>query len=156
MKTSRWNWGLAGMGLLAAICLGTSGCQSFNGPPPGNLTSVTITNHPLADVQSAVAGVFATHGFTGGQTGPNEFTYTRLGSRMNDIAYGSSLFQETVTVKVVVTTEPQLPDSIVVGCNAWLVEAEDDPMFADSHKVRSLRKWPYEQLLEDIKAQLGE
>jgi len=46
--------------------------------------------------------------------------------------------------------------SIFVGCNAWLVEADNDPVFEDAHKVRQLRKWPYEQLLKDIQTQLGE
>jgi hypothetical protein len=142
--------------MMAAVSLGMAGCQSFNGSPPGNLASVSISNRTMTDVQSAVAAVFVTHGFNGGQTGPNQFTYTRLGSRMNNLAYGSEMFDEIVTVKVVVTAQPQTPQTIVLSCKAWLIEGANDPVFQDSHQVRPLRKWPYEQLLKDIQSQLGQ
>ncbi len=147
---------LLGMGLMLAVVWLVSGCQSFNGPAPGNLTSVTITNRSLSDVQTAVVGVFVTHGFSGGRTAADQFTYTRMGSRMNDLAYASAMFNEIVTVKVVVTTSSEANGNIVVGCNAWLIEAANDPVFQDSHQIRQLRKWPYEQLLADVKTQLGE
>jgi hypothetical protein len=146
---------------LAAVLVGllglcVTGCQSFNDLPPGNLASVIITNQPMANIANATAAVFATHGFSGGQTGAGQFTYTRLGSRTDNLAYGSYMFDEMVTIKVVVVTKQLTPDSILVGCNAWLVEAENDPVFEDDHKVRQLRKWPYEQLLKDIQTQLGQ
>src|SRR5690242_13755534 len=99
MKTSTLIPGLAGFSLLAVALLGGAGCESFNATPSGNLASVTISNQPMAAVQSAVAAVFVEHGFTGGQTGVNEFTFSRLGSRTDDIAFGSYMFQEPVTVK---------------------------------------------------------
>ncbi len=142
--------------LAGALGLGATGCQSFNGPPPGNLASVTITNQSMAAVANATAAVFAVHGFEGGQTGPGQFIYNRLGSRINNLAYGSYMFEEVVTVKVQVTLRQTSPNSILIGCKAWLVEGGDDPVFEDSHKVRPIRKWPYDQLLKDIQTQLGE
>ena len=147
---------LAAWGGLTLAVLGATGCQTFNGPPPGNLATVTITNRPMADVANATAAVFATHGFEGGQIGPGQFTYNRLGTRMNNLAYGSYMFEEVVTVKVQVTLQQETSNAILVGCKAWLVEAENDPVFEDDHKVRPIRKWPYEQLLKDIQRQLGE
>jgi hypothetical protein len=142
--------------LIGVLALCVTGCQTFNGPPPGNLASVTVTNKSMADVANATAAVFANHGFSGGQTGPGRFTYTRLGTREDNLAYGSYMFEEVVTVKVEVTARQLSPDSIRLGCNAWLVEADNDQVFEDDHKVRMLRKWPYEQLLKDIQTQLGE
>jgi hypothetical protein len=142
--------------LVGALGLCVAGCQSFSNVPSGNLASITITNQPMTNVVQAAAAVFATHGFSGGQTGPGQFTYTRLGSRTDNLAYGNSMFDELVTIKVVVVTRQLAPNSILVGCNAWLVEADNDPVFEDDHKVRQLRKWPYEQLLKDIQTQLGE
>jgi len=147
---------LMAVALAGALGLCATGCQSFNGPPPGNLASVTITNKAMADVATATAAVFAVHGFKGGQTGPGQFTYNRLGSRINNLAYGSYMFEEAVTVKVQVTLQQLTPNSILVGCKAWLVEADNDSVFEDSHKVRPIRKWPYDQLLKDIQTQLGE
>lgn len=154
MKSKNIFPGIAGLCLLAAMALVGAGCQTFSASPD-SLASVTITNQPMSAVQSAVAAVFEQHGFTGGQTGANEFTFNHIGTRTDDFAYGSEMFQEPVTVKVVVSTRQVSPDLISLGCNAWLVEAEDNPVFQDSHKVRLIRKWPYEQLLDDVQLQLA-
>ena len=147
---------MAGICLPAAVMLGTAGCQSFEGSPSGDLAAVTITNRPIADVKTAVTNVFVARMFQGGQSGTNQFTYRRAASRMDNLAYGSYMFEHPVTVKVVVTTRQQTPDVIIVGCNAWVVEAENDPVFQENHPVHSLRKGPYEELLKQIKAEVGE
>ena len=147
---------LAAVVLAGGLGLCVAGCQSFSNVPAGNLASVTLTNQPMTAVNQAVAGVFASHGFTGGSTGANQFTYTHAGSRADNLAYGSFMFDEMVTVKVVVTTKQLTADSIYVGCSAWLVEGADDAVFQDDYQVRLLRKWPYEQLLKDIRLQLGQ
>jgi hypothetical protein len=148
----RWSWLL----LLAALYVGASGCQSVNGPPPGNLASITITNRAMADVTQAIAGVFASHGFEGGQTGPSQFVYHRLGTRVNDLGYGSYTFEEMDTVKVQVNLTQPTPNTILVGCRAWLAEGDNDPTFGDGPMIRPLRKWPYNQVLQDIRTELGE
>ncbi|MGO9588125.1 MAG: hypothetical protein ACLP2Y_18260 [Limisphaerales bacterium] len=154
ITTFKRNLMAAALGGVLGLCV--TGCQTFNKPAPDTLTSVLITNKSMTDINQAVAGVFASHGFDGGQTAPGQFTYTRLGTRANNLAYGSYMFDEAVTIRIVVTLRQLNPTSTVVACNAWLVEAADDPVFADSHQVRQLRKWPYEQLLKDIQTQLGE
>jgi len=138
-----------------ALGLFAIGCQSFSNVPSGNLASVTITNQTMTAVANATAAVFLTHGFNGGQTGANQFTFTCPGSRSDNLAYGSYMFDEVVTVKVMVITKQLTTNSIYVGCNAWLIENANDPVFQDDHKVRMLRKWPYEQLLKDIQTHLG-
>ncbi len=143
--------------LLAAIAVTLfTGCQTFTNTPSGTLTSVTITNQSMSAVTQATVAVFISHGFEGGQTGPGQFTFQRPGTRSNNLAYGNAIFDETVTIRVVVLVQQLDTHTIFVGCNAWLIEAENDPVFEDSHQVRKLRKWPYEQLLQDIQAQLGE
>jgi hypothetical protein len=72
------------------------------------------------------------------------------------MAYGSMTFHRPITVKVVVTTQPQGADTIVVGCNAWIIESENDPVFQEIHPVHSFGKQPYEDLLQEVKTQLGE
>lgn len=141
--------------LLVAIGLGAVGCQSFDDASPGSLTSVQIVNRPMAAVQTAVTNVFTAHAFMGGLTATNQFTYSRPGTSMDKLAYGSSLFDRPVTVRVVVTTRQPTPELIVVGCNAWIVEAENDPVFQELHPIRSFGKGPYEDLLKEIRAQAG-
>jgi len=141
--------------LLAVIGLGAAGCQSFGDASPGSLTSVQIVNRPMASVRTAVTNVFTAHAFLGGATGTNQFTYSRPGTSLDKLAYGSSLFDQPITVRVVVTARQQTPELIVVGCNAWIVEAENDPVFRELHPVRSFGKGPYEDLLKEVRAQAG-
>ena len=139
--------------LLAALALGAAGCQSFDEASPGSLASVQIVNQPMAAVQTAVTNVFTAHAFVGGLTATNQFTYSRPGTSMDKLAYGSYLFDRPISVKVVVTTRQQTPALIVVGCNAWIVEAADDPTFREQHAIHLFGKGPYEDLLKEVRAQ---
>ena len=140
--------------LAPALLLLVTGCQSFSHPPTNNLSSVTITNYPMPQVAAAIDTVFLKHYFKGGQTGVGEFTYERPGSGMNNLVYGSYFFDEKVTVRVVVTVTPAYGDKLLLSCTAALVEDAGDPVFEDDHTVHLLRKWPYEELLRDIRKQL--
>ena len=156
MTFPKFNFSWTRFGLLALLWLAASGCKTYSGPPEKNIAAVTITNRPLEDVQAAVKKVFDAHGFTGGATGENSFNFTRPGSHLDKLVYGSVVFTETVTVKVTVTTRA-LPDgSISMNCNAWMDAAEDDPVFDGTHELRPLRKGPYLALLEEVKRKLGE
>jgi hypothetical protein len=144
----RWTALAAVLGLLFA------GCQSFSSNPGGSLASVTIANRTMPQIATATEAVFASKSFTGGPTGPNQFSFERPGSRMNDLAYGSLVFKEKVTVRVVVTMQPLYDNQILLSCKAWLVEDDGDPVFQDKHRVRPLQKWPYQELLRDIQDKL--
>ena len=147
---------IVGLGLLiAVIWLGATGCQSFSSSTD-SLTSVTITNRPMADVQATVTKVFTEHAFAEVLSEGNKFTFSRASTSSDQIAYGSHLFQRPVTVRVVVNTRQQAPNSIEVSCNAWVIEAENDPMFQELHPVRYFGRGPYEELLEKVQAELGE
>jgi hypothetical protein len=143
-------------GLASISLLLVTGCQSFNRPPQNSLSSMTITDRTLPQIAGAVQEVFATHYFTGGPTDPYHYVFQRPGTRANDIAYGSLMFDEKVTVRVEVAIQPVEGQGTLVSCNAWLVEDAGDPVFQDPHQVRLLRKWPYEELMRDIRKQLGE
>ena len=156
MKTNGSAIKWVGLGILAGLCVGVAGCQSFKSTGPGYLTSVTITNRPMADVNNATVTVFTTHGFTGGPIGSGQFIFRRPGSAMDQAAYGSYVVQQAVTVKTQVTVQQMTPDSILIGCNSWLVKSENDPTFEESFPVRSMRKGPYEELLKEIQKQLGQ
>jgi hypothetical protein len=141
---------------LAWVALCAAGCQSFKTPAASSLASVTITGRSMADIRQATAKVFADHGFTGTSTSAYQFVFEHPGSRMNNLAYASYMFNEMVTVRVEVDLQPQDATTTVLSCNAWLVEDANDPAFEDDHRVRKLRKWPYEELLKDIRAELKE
>jgi hypothetical protein len=139
---------------LVALAAGLlAGCQSLNEPDAGNLASVEITGQPLAVVQTAITNVFTANAFIGGPTGPNEFSYLRPGSRMDQAAYGSYMFQRPIMVKVEVTTTARPPDTIVVGCKAWIVEEDSDPVMQENHKIGFFGRGTYENLLKQVQQQ---
>lgn len=149
--------GITGLVLSAALWLCTIGCQSFKPEPPaGSVATINLTNRSSAEIAGAVQSVLTSHGFTGGQSGPNQYTYEHPGSRVDNLAYANYFFNEPVVVRVTVTLSSFTAGSIMVSCQAWLVESANDPVFEDSYQVRKLRKWPYEDLLNDIRKQLGE
>jgi hypothetical protein len=148
----KWTWLL----LLAAFYVAATGCQSFKASSPGYLTSVTITNRPMIEVTNTTMTVFITHGFTGGPISPSQFIFRRPGNAMDQVAYGSYVVQQVVTVKTQVTVQQMTPDSILIGCNSWLVKSENDPTFEESYPVRAMRKGPYEELMKEIQKQLGQ
>ncbi len=75
---------------------------------------------------------------------------------MDKLIYGSYVFTDTVTVKAMVTTRLQPDNSVVITCSAWMLAREDDPVFDGDSQMRPLRKGPYQQLLNEVKKQLGE
>jgi len=152
ISSLKWIW----LVMLAGLYIGTIGCQSFKASSPGYLTSVTITNRPMMDVTNTTMTVFTTHGFTGGPTGPGQFTFRRPGNAMDQVAYGSYVVRQEVNVKTQVTVQQMTPDSILVGCNSWLVKSENDPVLGESYPVRAMGKGPYEELLREIQKQLGQ
>jgi hypothetical protein len=155
MNQAKRFFEIVGLCLLAAVWLGATGCQSFKSSP-GDLTSVTITNRPMTDVQAAVTKVFTQHAFANVLSQENQFTFSRVGTSADQIAYGSLTFHRPITVRVVVNTRQQTPDSIEVGCNAWIIEAENDPVFQEVHPVRYFGRGPYEDLLKEVQTELGQ
>lgn len=142
--------------MLVGSIVGATGCRSFKASSPGYLTSVTITNRPMMDVTNTTMTVFTTHGFTGGPISPGQFIFRRPGSAMDQVAYASFAVKQEVTVRTQVMVQQMTPDSILIGCNSWLVKSENDPVLAESYPVRAMGKRPYEELLEEIQKQLGQ
>lgn len=144
---------LTGIALLLGIFAAGTGCQTQDGAVAGPLASVMITNQTLASVQSAVADVFAENGFLGGQSGANEFTYTRIGANPAGVA---NSVNDTARVKAVVTTSQAANGNITVACNAWLLDSGLSPAFQNRRQTQAIRKWPYQQMLNEVKSDLGQ
>jgi hypothetical protein len=156
VEISGRNYGRAFFCLLAGVWLAASGCQTYSGPPEKNIATVTIFNRPPDEVQKAVTKVFLAHSFKSGLDAGGDLEFTRNGSGMDKLIYGSYVFTDTVTVKAMVTTRLQPDNSVVVTCNAWMLAREDDPVFEGDSQMRPLRKGPYQQLLNEVKKQLGD
>jgi hypothetical protein len=156
VETSGRNYGRAFFCLLAGVWLAASGCQTYSGPPEKNIANVTIFNRMPDEVQKAVTKVFISHSFKSGLAAGGDLEFTRNGSGLDKLIYGSYVFTDTVTVKAMVMTRLQPDNSVVVTCSAWMFAREDDPVFEGELQMRPLRKGPYQQLLNEVKKQLGE
>ena len=158
MKFSGRNLGRPALCLLALLWLAAVGCKTYSGPPENNLALVTITNRPLAEVQTAVTNVFLAHGYKGGLVPDkeNSFIFTQKTGGLDHMIYGSYVFGDNVLIKASVTTRQLTDDTIGVGCNAWIDAGEDDPIFEGDHEKTALRKKPYQELLNEVRQKLGE
>jgi hypothetical protein len=133
---------------LALVALAVAGCQTspYATSTGSAVASVTIAR-PLPEVTLATDTVFLKHGFTGGRTSPDEFTFTHPGSRTVQLANGGSY--ERVNERAIITLKPY-GDTVTVTCNAQWV---DSPGEVGPTK-RSLAGQPYQDLLAEIEARL--
>jgi len=86
-------------------------------------------------------------------TGPGQFTFTRPGSKVDDLLYGDFM-DEKVTLRVEVTARSLDPSTTLLSCRAQVVSAAGDPVFEQSHAVHKFNSGPYQNLLNEIKARL--
>jgi len=143
-------------GLLLAGLLGTTGCRTIKGAPTGSLAAVSITNRPMAEVETAIMTVFFANGYTGGASAADTYTFTKPGGEREKLAYGNSMFDHSLLVKVEVTTVQPATNTVVIACKAWVIEAQDQMVFEETHPVHWLGRVPYEDLLEAVKTRLGQ
>lgn len=145
--------GLAGVLALALLLLGGAGCQTspFATNTGQALASITIANRPLPAVALATDTVFLSHGFTGGRTGANEFTFNHAGSRTVQLAQGGWL--EKADERVVLKLTPY-GDTVTITCHAQWVENAGEPGVAPHQNTRSYNAQPYQDLLDEINANL--
>lgn len=142
------NW-RSGVVLFALVALVGAGCQTspFATSTASAVASITVANRPLPAVALATDTVFLRHGFSGGRTGKDEFTYSHAGSRTIQLANGG--LRERINERLVVTLKPY-GDTVTVTCSAHWV---DGPGEAGLTK-RSLAGQPYQDLLNDIETRL--
>jgi len=133
-----------------------NGCLSIGSDPSRNLASVTITNQPDQAIVQATTNVFARHGFTAGAAGSDQLIFRRPGTLADNLAYGNALFDEKVSLQVVVKLSHVDTHATRLGCSAELVQEANDSFLEDTHPIHLLRKAPYEALLREIKRQLGQ
>ena len=143
-------------GLLLAVLLGNTGCRTVKGAPPGSLAAVTITNRSMTDVELAIVTVFFSNGYTGGASAAETYTFTKSGGEREKLAYGSSMFDHPLLVKVEVTTVQPDTNTVIVACKAWVIEAQNEMVFEETHPVHWLGRVPYEDLLKAVKTRLGQ
>ncbi len=144
--------GFAGVWLLTLLALGLAGCQTSPfATNTGSATASITVARPLPAVALATDTVFLKHGFTGGRTSPNEFTFTHAGNRGPQSAHAGSL--EKFDERVVVTLKPY-GDTVTVTCDAKWVENPNETGVRTGPKVWGADAKTYQDLLDEIEARL--
>lgn len=140
---------LAGM----AFILMTGGCQSPSGSKR-HLASVVIAKHTPAEIQEAAIAVFRADGYHDIAPSPEAMVFEKEGTAWNQAAYGGWTDGKRVTVRVRAGVESQPDGTNRLWCDAYMVGDSGHPLFEEEHKLTSVRRGPYQSLLDQVAERL--
>ena len=140
------------IGLLLALT--SFGCKSTPQTPSNRLASVVIKERTPSEIEAAIRTVFEKHDFdisprrTGGV-----MVFEKKGTFMNGLVYGD-WYSGGVWDRVNVYLSEIGPGSILVDCDAYMVQEHDDPFFQSERKPYKTRRHLYQKLLDEVAAEL--
>lgn len=138
--------------LALAAALGGTACTSPGAGTP-YAAAVTITNHPLAQIEAVTIDVFTRQGYTGIQTGAGEFLFEKPGDTSDKITYGN-LMGGGVWIRIKVTTHSVDAARTILGCDASSVVNHGDSILEEATPISSMRHGKYKELLLQVSARL--
>lgn len=113
--------------------------------------TVVIPGKSLTAIREMTQKVFEEDGYTG-TAGVRTMVFTRPGSTLDNLAYGSwDLSSVSTRVEVTFVEEPS--GDYRVECDAFIVRNAGDHVFEDSYKKSS--KGKYQKLLNQIRDRLA-
>jgi hypothetical protein len=133
--------------LSLALCL--IGCQSPSGGKR-RFASVTISNHSAANVVRTTVEVFRADGYHDLVATPEDMVFEKTGTAWNNVAYGGWTDSKPVTVRVRAGVEPQPNGDQRLWCEAYMVGDAGDALFEEQHKLTTVRRGPYQALLNQV------
>ena len=140
--------------LAAFLALSSAGCQSPHGVSSPYLAAVIIKDRPLAQVEAATQAVFEDQGYLGSRTKSGELVFDKEGTGMNTLVYGD-WSPKKVWVRVKVFLHELKPEQQVrLACDAFMVGEHGDSRFEEEHKLTSLHRGRYQDLLEKVTQRL--
>jgi len=141
--------------LLASVLMFVSGCQSTSGSKgKRGFASVTIPNRTPEDVVRATVAVFRADGYRDVIATPGDMVFEKTGTGWNQAAYGGWVDAKPVMVRVRAGVDAQPDGASRLWCDAYMVADPGDAHFEEEHKLTRVRRGPYQDLLEQVAAQL--
>jgi len=124
-------------------------------PDVNALAFVEIHGHEALEVARAVSEVFREAAFRPAPLAPNKvmkLVFEKEATMTDSVVYGDWSGKVWYRVKISIET----PDLNVhlVKCDAYRVVGHGDPRFEEETRI-SFRKGPYQELLDKVKARLG-
>jgi hypothetical protein len=139
--------------LLLVICFGW-GCRS----PESHDTfaSVIIRGRSFVEIQQATKEVFEKHQYAKADVpGQTDLVFEKEGTKMNTLVYGGWAGDAVwVRVKIFVESWGDNNNDHLLHCDAYMVEDHGDGLLEKEHKLTSLRRGPYQSILNEVKAAL--
>jgi hypothetical protein len=129
------------------VLLGT-GCHSTSKDPSTRAAFVVITNQPRTAIEAATKTVFQSHGFDVEKPAAGAQVFIRKSSAMSSFFYGS-WYDGAVWMRAKVYQKELEPGQILLDCDVYRVQSEDDPLFQTEQKV-SGHKGAYQDLLNEV------
>ena len=134
-----------------AVCL--TGCQS---PSEGKkrFASVTIPKSSPEEVVRTTVEVFKADGYRDLVATPEDMVFEKTGTAWNNAAYGGWTDSKPVTVRIRAGVEPQPNGDQKLWCEAYMVADAGVALFEEQHKLTSVRRGPYQSLLNQVAERL--
>jgi hypothetical protein len=136
---------------LGLALLALSGCGTSRGSGKSSTVTVLIRETSPSAVRGATIDVFETHGYKVGRLDRQSLVFEKPGSKWNDIVYGDWMESRTWN-RVRVEVETVDESSVRLRATAYIVQ---DKGGAIEEQVKSYRRAPYQELLDEIAARLN-
>ena len=140
--------------LLPGLFTGLTGCQSPANKDKRGFASVVIPKRSPEEVVRATVAVFRDDGYRDVLATPDDMIFEKTGTGWNQAAYGGWTDAKPVTVRVRAGVESQPDGSQRLWCDAFMVGDAGHSLFEEEHKLTSVRRGPYRDLLEKVAAKL--
>ncbi len=137
--------------LCAAGWVVLAGCQSDK-TSSGSSDGVVIQGNTPGQIRVAAEEVCREHGFVVARPGSELVVVEKPGSRMNNIAYGNWVDKKGVWLRLKLTVSQVGEARHRLECQAFLVR---DRGGSTEEEIRT-RNRPYQSLLEEVAARLGQ
>jgi hypothetical protein len=132
----------------AALALLATACHTTSNDPSNRAAFVVITNQTRAAIEATTKTVFQSHGFDVEKPAAGELVFIRKSSAMSSFFYGS-WYDGAVWMRAKVFQRELEPGHILLDCDVYRVQSEDDPLFQTEQKV-SGHKAAYQDLLNEV------
>jgi hypothetical protein len=148
----RWRR-LIGISLMTGL-LAATGCQSTDQSGPTGLASVEISGRTPDQIRATTVAVFQENGYTVAASGTTDMVFEQEASRMNRIAYGSWMEESPIYVRVKASVVPLAEGRYRLQCTVTKVRNKGDAFFEEDVKMASIRRRPYQDLLDAVAKRL--
>jgi hypothetical protein len=135
--------------LVGIICL-TGGCRTTDQADSGDMASVTISGRSDAEIQQAVAKVFAANEYHQ----VNRLTFEKQGTGWDKVNYGG-WSPNPVWIRMKINITSTEPGQSILACDAYAVVDRNQASMEEEKKLSVAYRSECKNILDQTKARLG-